>query len=193
MPGVKVLHISNFEVHEVIEEKMPWNDVVEVPGILKAHSMICENDDEVRLYRDDLKEDLIARVSYSSESDNVDDRVNDTATENVEAYIGDWIVIMYDSKKYLGKVTSLGDNMGMTVSMMHPCFPSGWKWPEADDVIYCQQTDILKKNRAISTCQCQGNMAVQCSDILMTYTGMYTDGGKPSIMKNMETNIEQIQ
>ena len=115
MPGVKVLHISNFEVHEVIEEKMPWNDVVEVPGILKAHSMICENDDEVRLYRDDLKEDLIARVSYSSESDNVDDRVNDTATENVEAYIGDWIVIMYDSKKYLGKVTSLGDNMGMTV------------------------------------------------------------------------------
>ena len=122
---------------------MPWDDVVKVPGTMKVYSMICENYDKVRQYRDDLKEDLIAMVSCSSKSENVDERVNET--ENVKACTGDWVIVMYDSKRYPGKVASVDpcDNMGVTVSVMHTVFPSGWKWPDAVDENYYQQTDMI--------------------------------------------------
>ena len=65
MPGVKVLQIlSDFEVKEVIEERKPWVDAKEVHGICSVHSMICEKEDEVKLYRDDLKTELIGSVCY---------------------------------------------------------------------------------------------------------------------------------
>ena len=80
---------------------------------------------------------LIVTVLYKGEDseqseseENYEENVIDVCGINV----GEWVVVEYDGKKYPGKVTSKGE-AGLQVSVMKPCFPSGWSWP-----------DILKDN-----------------------------------------------
>ena len=57
---------------------------------------------------------------------------------------GDWVVVTYDSKLYLGKVSNKDVN-GMPVDVMKPCFPSGWSWPCQKDEIYYTFENVHKK------------------------------------------------
>ena len=109
--------------------------------------MVCERDDEVKLFVDNAKTDLIVTVLYKGEDseqseseENDEENVIDVCGINV----GEWVVVEYDGKKYPGKVTSKGE-AGLQVSVMKPCFPSGWSWPSQKDEIYYNHNDIIKR------------------------------------------------
>lgn len=154
MPGVKVIHVFESEVEEMIEERKPWMDVREVPGVSSAHVMVCEKDDEVKLYKDSMKDELVNRVYYGrveddsegveDDSEGVEDD-DDKREENVvDAEIGDWVVVIYEGKLYPGKVTVKKEHH-WSVKVMKPCFPSGWTWPSREDEIPYPLEDIRKK------------------------------------------------
>ena len=140
MPGVKVLHVSEFEVKEMIEERKPWDDVLEMPGILSAHVMECSGQ-KVRLYKENKKSHEVCTIDYATESE--DDELVDEATDDVN--VGDWVIVMYDGKMYPGRVTAISEMGSKKVSVMRSAFPSGWKWPVEVNEIYYEDENIKKK------------------------------------------------
>ena len=76
MPGVKVLHVSESDIAAHVERECPWQNVKAIPGILKAHYIMCEKEGHLRLFVDNAKDNVVANINYfdcESEMD-VDDQ-----------------------------------------------------------------------------------------------------------------------
>ena len=50
MPNVTVLHVSNDEIVQLLNEKQPWKNVNIVNGIRKIHSITCKDGIHVKLW-----------------------------------------------------------------------------------------------------------------------------------------------
>ena len=72
MPGMKVMHVSDDETNKLFDEQKPWENVKNIPGILKTHCIVCEKKDHVKLYTDDLKDCLVAAVQHCSDDEEVE-------------------------------------------------------------------------------------------------------------------------
>ena len=100
-----------------------------IPGILKAHYIMCEKEGHLRLFVDNAKDNVVANINYfdcESEMD-VDDQ-DDVEAGDVddedgieEVVVGDWVVVNYDAKMYPGKVTKVVEG-SMKVNVMKACF-----------------------------------------------------------------------
>ena len=141
MPGAKVLHVSEDEIVKKVAEKKPWDNVQNVPGIKKVHCIVCEKDDRVKLFTDDLNEDVLTTVNYG-ECESEEESEKDVDSECLK---GDWVAVIYDDKYYPGQVTQVAKNGSMKVNVMRPCFPSCWKWPSNKDEIFYKKENIVKK------------------------------------------------
>ena len=101
-----VLHVSDEEIVSKVEEKKPWDNFKNVPGIKKVHCIVCKKDDKEKLFTDNLTENVVATVRYGeSETESEEESEKDVQSECMKK--GDWVAVTYDGKCYPGQLTQI--------------------------------------------------------------------------------------
>lgn len=142
-----VIHISQEEIDERINEMAPWNDVAGFPGIMKMHVACCNPiNGKIQLYENALAEKA-ATGTHVNHADICTSTVlpaPDSALTSIQALdVGDWCVVLYDDQQYPGEVTSTL-NGEFEVCVMHRA-GKYFKWPDQPDKIFYKQSCIVKK------------------------------------------------
>lgn len=92
MPGVKVIHMSQEEIERTVNEKKPWENVKNVPGVKKAHCMVCESDDCVKLYTNALETGAVATINYGTSVSESEAEEDVEPVQHESLKVGDWVV-----------------------------------------------------------------------------------------------------
>ena len=106
MPNVKTIHISQEDIDETIKIDNPWSEVIDTPGILKCHIVVCRKSETVSLYLNNMQTstaDRLTAIMYETENEQMEMNDNNVIEKCMK---GEWVVVMYDNKNYPG-VTKL--------------------------------------------------------------------------------------
>ncbi|KAG8173986.1 hypothetical protein JTE90_029412 [Oedothorax gibbosus] len=82
---------------------------------------------------------LFAKINADEEALWLEDQADD---ESLELSKGDWVVVMFDTKKYPGEVTNIINKDNIEVSVMHETRTSNmYKWPDSPDCLLYNKKD----------------------------------------------------
>ena len=99
IPDVKVQHVSQKEIDDIIRQDDPWQNVEEFQGIRKVHCMLGERNGEVCLFtysNGNVVAEYMTRLwRWQTERH---------LTESRKLVCGCWAVVRYDGKEYPGEV-----------------------------------------------------------------------------------------
>lgn len=126
MKSTEILHISQDEINETLQQENPWDSVVYIGvGIQKTHVIKCNLDGSLFLYKDNISTTPLIKIETGGESSGVSIE---------ELHIGDWCLVKYDKKCYPGEVTEKTSSEVKVNVMVR----SGnyWKWQNINDEVY---------------------------------------------------------
>ena len=116
MPGTACLHVSENDIAKRVGEEKPWENVQCIPGIKKVHCIVCEKDNHVKLFTDDMSENMLTTVNYGeSVSESEEESEKDV---NVVCMKGDWVAVEYDNKYYPGQITQIAKDGSGSMKVM---------------------------------------------------------------------------
>lgn len=79
--------------------------------------------------------------------------------QKIDINPGDFLIIVYEGKKFPGMVLEVQDEMHYKVKTMTMSGPN-WRWPEKDDILVYEKKDVLKKIKSPLLLNSRGIYAV---------------------------------
>ena len=132
VPGTRVMFISQSSINQEINQKAPFENVIQVPGISRMH-IIHSKGGMIELWRNAsyIKDAADITINAKNEVNIITAQEQSLKITAPEFEIGDWVAVKYDGKVYPGEVTGVLA-YEIVVSVMH-CSGKHFKWPERKD------------------------------------------------------------